>query len=75
MACGRPKMRARVIEPVQADFYEAEEGEPDEEKFSGQRYDVCARLYISHSALVFEVASSHRIQHACHRVAARLLVL
>lgn len=40
MARPRPKKRARQNEPVQADFYEAEEREPDEEKFSGQRYDV-----------------------------------
>ncbi|KAK9827643.1 hypothetical protein WJX81_002537 [Elliptochloris bilobata] len=35
----RAKKRAREAEPAQGDFYEAEEREPDEEKFSGQRYD------------------------------------
>ncbi len=44
MARPRPKKRTRQDEPAQADFYEAEEREPDEEKFSGQRYDVCPLL-------------------------------
>ena len=52
MARPRPKKRARQDAPVQADFYEAEEREPDEEKFSGQRYDVRARQAVNFCAVL-----------------------